>query len=489
MDDQDYQASGAGTIEAQAPPDSRPPPGQPRAPSRLGVLRHPAYRNVWLGSMISNIGTWMESVGLQWVVAERTGDMMVMGYLALAQLGPTLLLGIVGGLAADRVNRKRMLLVTQAGLMLVAAALTTVSALHIATPNVLIGIALVQGVAMAFNVPAWQVLTPRLVPRAELVQAIALNSMQFNVGRVVGPALAGILISQIGATGLFLINTISFSAVIGAVLVTPDSPAPPPARCRGLAGAWHQTCEAFQFVFTRRGPLAVFIGLTLFSVLAGPLLRMLPLFVSQVYLAEARTYGVLLAIMGVGAVTGAVLLRFVPTWYPRHHFIPLSILCGGASILALSAVASLGWAYVCMAFVGLFWIWSFSSSIAAMQLLVPDEMRGRVMSLTNTVVFGAMPLGALAAGLIGDWAAVAIGVPADSGLAVRLGTGIIAAVLSLGGLVMLTWRTPEVDGLKPGDPGYDRTPGLVRGITARSHRPRRLRPEDQEARESPMGVV
>lgn len=457
---------------AQAPPRPGGEPGAPRAgASRLGVLRHRDYRNVWLGSMISNVGTWMEGVGLQWLVAKQTGDMVVMGYLAAAQLGPTLVLGVIGGLVADRFNRKRLLVVTQVLMMLVAGGLALTSYLGMATPGVLILLALLQGLAMAFNIPAWQVLTPRLVPRAELAKAIALNSLQFNVGRVVGPALAGVLIEKIGATGLFAINTVSFLAVIVAVSLTPDAPAPLGARDGGLAGAWRQTREAFAFVFTRRGPLAVFVGLVLFSVLGGPLLRMLPLFVSEVYKADAKAYGLLLSLMGVGAVAGALGLRLVPRWYPRHHFIPLAIMGGGISMTAFSAVPSLTLACVLMLLVGLFWIWSFSSSIAAMQLLVDDGMRGRVMSLTNTAVFGAMPLGALLSGVIGESVERAAGAGAHAGLGVQVGTGALSLVLTVAGLVMLTWRTPEVDGIRPGEPGHERQPGLFRGITAGAHRP------------------
>jgi predicted MFS family arabinose efflux permease len=333
-------------------------------------------------------------------------------------------------------------------------------------------------------VPAWQVLTPRLVPREELANAIALNGLQFNLARAIGPALGGVLMASTSATTLFAVNALSFLGVIVAVSRTPPTPRPAAHAADDggwLAAAWRQTGEAFRFVFRSRGPLCVFLGLVVFSTLAGgTVLRMLPLFVSEVYGIQGQRgeamYGVLLALMGLGAVGGALGLRFVPNWYPRHHFIPMAITGGGLSIVLFSTLTSLPLACAAMLIVGVFWIWAFNSSIAAMQLLVHDSMRGRVMAVMNMVVFGAAPLGTLGAAYLGEAIAGRRADGDPTGLAVQVGVGGLAAVLALAGPVMLTWRTPEVDGIQPGQPGYDRTPGLWRGITAAAHRPPRAVP-------------
>jgi MFS family permease len=461
-------SDGLETIEAES---SAPmvgtgaPVGAAAAHSRLGVLRHRHFRNVWLGAMGSNIGGWMEGVGVQWIVAEKTGSTLVMAYLAAAQLGPTLVLGVLGGLTADRVNRKQLLLVTQAMMMVIAASLAVVSYSGYATPPVLIGLSLLQGITMAFNIPAWQVLTPRLVPREELAEAIALNGLQFNLSRIVGPALAGPIMasSAQGATALFAINTLSFLGVLIAIASTPDAPAPP----REETSVWVRTREAFGFVFHSRGPRAAFLAMVVFAMLAAPLMRMLPLFVSEVYHRDEVVFSWLLAVIGAGAVVGVLVLKKIPKWYPKHHFIPLSITSCGVTIVLFSASTSVPVASVILFFAGAFWLWSFNSAFAAMQLLVEDRMRGRVMSVCNMAVFGAMPLGALIAGLIGEIVAGRSG----SGVATQVGVGVMGAVLVLAGFVMLSFRTPEVDGLKPGDPGYERRPGLLRGVTARAHRP------------------
>lgn len=432
--------------------------------------------------MISNTGGWMEMVGVQWVMKEltvapewvasgRPGAMTMMGYLAIAQLGPMLVLGLLGGLLADRVNRKRLLLVTQLMLMVVASTLAATSFMDLLTPMVLIGLGLCHGITVAFNVPAWQVLTPRLVPREELSRAIALNGVQFNLARVAGPGLAGVLMAAFGPSVLFTINAVSFLAVLSAIWGTPDAPAP---KANGARAAT-QIREAFAFVFLGKGPLCIFIGMVTFSMLAAPVLRMMPLFVSEVYGAAENAYGVLLALMGVGAVCGGLALKFVPTWYPKHHLIPLSILGEGLSILLFTAAESLWQAGVLIALSGFFWLWTFNSSMAAVQLLVPDAMRGRVLAVCNTAVFGAMPLGSMLAAQIGESLG---GFDADGSLtaaAVQIGVGTPAALLIIAGLFMLIWRTPEVDGLRAGDAGFERRPGLLRGITGAGHRPVRAR--------------
>lgn len=441
-------------------------PTSPRSPWR--VLRHKHYRNVWIGSIGSNIGGWMEGTGIRWIVGSTTGSALMLGYLATAQTAPMLILGLVGGLAADRFNRKKLLLVTQFSMMLIAATLAICSyfgyfGLNIAW--VLIGISVGQGIAVAFNIPAWQVLTPRLVPRSELTPAIMLNGLQFNFARIVGPALAGPILARWptdGPTILFIVNTLSFAGVLLAITGTPDAPPPP----RTDVSLWNQTRHALSFVFRNRGPRAVFLAMTLFAMLGAPFITMMPLFVTKVYKLEADTYSSLMAILGAGAVVGVLAIRFIPAWYPKHHFIPLAVTSGGLSMLAFSAAPNFILGALCTFFTGIFWLWSFNSTFAAMQVLVDDHMRGRVLAVCNTAVFGVTPIGSLLASLVGT---IATG-DGESAFGVQIGVGVWAAVLILAGLVMLTWRTPEVDGIKPGQPGFDRRPGLLAGLTGARHR-------------------
>lgn len=426
---------------------------------------------MWIASIVTNIGNWMEMVGVQWSMSEATlakdwaeshrpGAPIMMGYLAAAQMAPILALGLVGGIVADRVDRRNMLVLTQFLMMLIAAALCAAAYLNLTTPMVLIGLGFLNGVAMAFNMPAWGVLTPRLVPREHLADAIVLNGLQFNLARVAGPAIAGALLLWWGSSVLFLINTLSFLGVIFAVASTPKAPPPPPDGSH----PWQLLMQAMRFSFHTRGPRALVLAIVVFSLLGTPLLRMLPIIVSEVYRERADSFGILLAIMG--AVTGALTVKRIPQWYPRHHLIPLSVLVGGIATAMTAAAPTLALAAAPMFVCGLFWMLTFNTSFAALQLLVEDRMRGRVMSIANVLSFGAMPVGALICGLIGE----AVSGKKGDGPGTQIGLVCLGVTLAIAGVVMLTWRTPEVDGLKPGEPGFERKPGLLRGLTARSHR-------------------
>ncbi len=431
-----------------------------------GVLRHREFRWVWLGAMGSSIGTWMEGVGVQWLMAEETTSTVMLAVLAAAQLGPMLLLGLPAGLLVDRVDRRAMLLVTQVAMMAIAALLAVASALGAATPGVLIALGLVNGVAMAFNTPAWQTLSPRLVPRAELPQAIALMGMQFNLARVLGPAIAGVMMAWYDATLLFAVNALSFVGVLLAVRATAPARAERPAAA---VSAWLEVREAFGFVARHRGVRQVMVSLVLLSVLAAPFQRMLPLFVSEVYGAEEATYGALLSAVGVAAVLGGLTLGRLPRWYPRHHIIPLSLAIAGMLMTLFCAVPDPWFGAACVIVSGFFWIWAFSGMMTSVQLLTPDAMRGRVLALFNMAMFGAMPIGSVLSALLGEWLAGWFG--GGAGLAVQLGVGLFTAMLALSGLVLLVWRTPEIDDLKPGERGHARRPGLWAGVTAAGHRP------------------
>lgn len=453
---------------------------------RTSVLRHKHFRNVWIASIVSNIGTWMEMMGVQMTVAKTTGSLTSLGYFAAAQLAPILVLGLIGGIVSDRVNRRRLLVFTQLLLMIVALGLTILSYtggehLNPFIPESVPGgehrgliagmflLSLVQGIVMAFNIPAWQVLTPRLVPRDELTRAITLNGIQFNLARVIGPALAGYALHLWGPTPVFALNTMTFLAIVIAVWFTPDAPAPanPPTH------PWTQVKQAFGFIFNNRGPLAVFIAMVLMSFLAAPLIRMLPLVVIDVLgVSEEASDGVtgmLMSMLGVGAVAAGIGMRFVPSWYPKHHFIPLALFGAGASVTFFSMSTTIPWAIVSMIVVGAFWILGFNPVWAAMQHLVPDNMRGRVLSVANVAAFGANALGNIAAGWIGDALSNVIG---SRAVGTSFAEGSLSILLTIAGLVMIVYRVPEIDGLSPEHPEYKPRRSLIAGVLATAHRPR-----------------
>lgn len=507
---------GGGAI-APAPPgtllpdptqiEQEPMKNAPARASRLGVLRHSHYRTIWIAAFGSYIGNWFEFVAVRWIVSQATKSEEWMGYLAAAQLGPTLLLGMFGGLVADSVNRRTLIIVTQACMMLIALAMASAAFFGFATPHVLLALTLAQGITVAFNMPAWQVLTPRLVPRQDLSKAITLNGISFNAARVIGPATGGLIMKAFqaaapaavagsaivaadvtagavdgtavsrGAAALLLFNTITFIGVMMAVLTTPDAPAP--AELRGAwkrpGIAWGRTREALLWTWNRKGPRAVLFAVVIFAVLATPIMQLLPLVVSEAYGLEEATFGALLAFMGCGAVVGGFAMKLVPKWYPMHHFIPVSILLAGVSIFAFALTWSPGPAMALMFLVGFFWMWGFNSSAVAIQHLVTEEMRGRVSAVVNSIALGLMPVGTWVAAALGHGAAHLLKAWRPEwgfrGIDTQLGLMIASGVLVIAALVMLDVRTPEVDGIEPGQPGYDRRPGLWRGFTAAAHRP------------------
>ena len=471
-------------------------PGGSGAPeSKWGVLRHKHYRNVFCASFVSNTGNWMEMVGIQMIVAKETGSLKMLGYFAAAQLLPILVLGILGGVVADRVNRKKLLVTTQAMLMVLAGLVAVAAYFSSSLPDItllgkhgaasglvsaLLVLSVLQGIVIAFNMPGWQVLTPRLVPKSELTRAINLNGIQFNAARVAGPALAGLILWKVGTTPLFIINTVTFMAVLIAISTTPDAPAPERDRTRSTR---HEIGEAAAFIFKGRGPLAVFAAMVMMSLLAAPLMRMMPLYVIDVYGIHERdadwATGMLISVLGIGAVLGGLALRYLPSWYPKHHFIPVALFGAGVSITLFSLTTTLAWGYVAMFVVGAFWIWGFNPAWAAMQHLVSDGMRGRVLAIANVAAFGVTAFGNVAAGWLGEsveaWLATGVAGEWAQTQAKALGrhaaVGVLALMLACAGVVMMIFRVPEVDGL-PRIKGVRRSRlDFVEALLARQHWP------------------
>jgi MFS family permease len=465
----------------QLSPASPASPASPSTrPARPNVFRHRHFLVVWVGAFGSSIGGWMEFVGMSWIINTTTHDPAKwLGWHAAAQLVPMMVFGIAGGVLTDRVNRKQLLLVTQGIMMVIALTITILTFMNAASLTWLMVLTVMLGCTMAFNVPAWQVLTPRLVPREELQDAIVLMGLQFNLARVIGPALGGVLMGYGGPSLLFAVNTVSFIGVIAAVATTPDSPAPIVTQRRSV---WRETLEGLTFVVKGVGPRAAFLAMNIYGLLAAPLQRMMPLFISVVYYTRTMgkreqefRYGVLLACMGIGAVLGVMVMRAMPTWYPKHHLIPVSILMSGIAITGFGATSNPVIAVPCLILAGAGWLMSFNSTFAAMQLLVPDELRGRVMAVCNTSVFGLMALGPVLAGQLADRVAPVLGVYTESSQAadsfgIRFTMAACGVVMSLAAIIMLTFRTPEVDGVVAHGENQ-RRPGLWRGLTASTHRP------------------
>jgi MFS family permease len=431
-------------------------------PSRspFAVLRHPAFRWIWLGALVSNVGNWMETVGQAWLVQQQTSSAFLVELLAAAEFAPAVVLTLWAGQLADRYDRRKLVLFGQVAMMLLAGLLALAAHLHLATPAVIIGIAFLQGAAWSSVLPAWQALTPSLVPRAELPQAIALNSAQFNTARLAGPVLAGALLTAAGAPLVFDLNTVSFAAIVAALFFLQlPAEVTHPSSLRPEGEARPTIAEAVRWATSQPGPRRLLVQVFFFSLLSAPVQGLLAPVADEVLHVGAHGYGVLLACLGAGAILGALLLGRLPPGYPRHHLIPLSM--AGFALCALVHGLSNRMLLSCLALGvgGIFWVWSLSSSSTAMQLLVPERLRGGGMSVHGLAALGPLPMGHLLGGALAHW------------LGSHVAVAGMAGALALFSLWAIWDREPAVDGL-PRTARKRRTvrEALWEVVSAESHR-------------------
>src|SRR5882762_1772617 len=395
---------------------------------RLGALSHRNFRLFLLGQGISLIGTWMQSVALGWLVLDITNSPFAVGLTqAFRSLG-VLLFTVYAGVIVDRVDKRRLIVWTQALQMLEALALAVLVWTGRVTTWQVMVLAAFFGVVNAFNIPARQAFIAELVGKEDLMNAIALNSSMFNAARIVGPAVAGVLIGVAGVGMCFFLNGVSYVAVIAGLLAMRL----PPFVTRPMPpSAWEGVRQAVAFI---RGDTRVWVLVVLvavFSVFGFPFIVLMPVIARDVLHTDARGYGLLMAAVGIGAMLGALGLALRG---PRVHK-GAALLEGGAAFGALlvlfTAMRSVGVALALLALAGCAMIVTTALANTMLQTLVPDELRGRMMAFYALVFVGLAPLGAFQAGLVAEHAgapfAVALG-----------GVGCLIAV------ALAAWRVPAL---------------------------------------------
>jgi predicted MFS family arabinose efflux permease len=354
------------------------------------------FRLMWTGAFTSTTGTWMQSVAQSWLVLEMTGAKSAFFLGLLGFLGdlPIMLFSLIGGVLADRVDRRRILLASQYIQMTCAFILTMLvyfNVVHVAHMMVLVFVA---GTAMSFGGPAYQALIPGLVERKAVPNAVALNSIQFNLARVVGPLIAGAAMAALGAVACFFLNGLSFLAVIAGLYRIRAAFLPPKTAESVLEGMR----SGFSFV-RRRGALWQLSMLGFIGTFCGvPLLTLLPVVAKDTFGLDARGYSYLLSISGAGSILGALIYAGMGQ-RKNHGLLALRVQVAFAvllSIFSLSRVLPLN--CLCLFFCGMCLITLFSSINSLVQLTVTEEMRGRVMSIFMLAFRGGMPLGNLTAG-------------------------------------------------------------------------------------------
>ena len=395
-------------------------------PAGFRALNHRDFRVFWSGQLVSQLGTWMQRVGQAWLVLELTNSALKLGVITALQFGPVLVFSVLAGAVADRVAKRRLLLLTQTILMLQAAVLTVlvwtgvVRYWHVAV------LATVYGLANAFEMPSRQAFVAELVGRRDLMNAIALNSTLYNAARLVGPALAGILIARFGLAQAFLFNAVSFVAVLLALSALRASGAPPPpTRDTIVAQMWGGLRYASSTPVVRF-VLVLLLSVSFFVINFNVLV---PLITKHVLHAGAETFGWLMASLGAGAITGALTLAFTLRDRPPLALPIAAALVASAGLLALTAVERFGVAVAVLLVVGFAQITFQATSNTLLQMTAPDALRGRVMSLYAVTFTGVTPLGSLLVGSIAE----VFGTPAAC--AVGGGAGLVAVAL-----LTLLWR-------------------------------------------------
>ncbi|OFW44329.1 MAG: hypothetical protein A3J28_08890 [Acidobacteria bacterium RIFCSPLOWO2_12_FULL_60_22] len=394
------------------------------------AFRYGDFRLMWSGAFTSTTGTWMQQVAQSWLVLEMTGSAFYLGLVGFLADLPILLFSLFGGVVADRFDRRKLLLgsqYTQMGCAFILTTLVILGQLHIWHILVLVFIA---GTGQSFGGPAYAALVPGLVKREDVPNAIALNSIQFNLARMVGPLLAGVVLAAAGAAWCFALNGLSFVAVIISLYLIRATFVPEKTEDSVMTGLRN----GFAYMKTR-GPLWQLSVLGFVSTFCGiPLMTLLPVFAKEVFGMGATGYSHLLATSGAGAITGALLFAGLAR-RESHGRLVLGVQIVFALLLTVFALSrNLALSYVALFFAGLCLITLFSSITSLVQMNVTEGMRGRVMSIFMLAFRGGMPLGNIAMGYLASQFSPSAALMAGSAV---LGTTATCFLLSSSGVKKL----------------------------------------------------
>ena len=364
----------------------------------FGALRHRNFRLFLGGQFVSLVGTWMQTVAQGWLVLQLTHSAFQVGLVTTIGTLPVLLFTLYGGVVADRVNKRRFLLVLQSLMLLEALALALLTATGRVTVGWVMALAAVQGLCSAFEIPARQSFLGEMTGREDLMTAIALNSSVFNVTRVIGPAIAGVLIAAFGTAACFFVNAASYLGVLWMLAIM----RPPFAGATtGLAGR-STFRDGWRYIFDTPEPRLLTLLTITFSVFGFSFAPMLPVYASQVLGAGATGYGALMSGVGVGAAAAALFVAAMGHRVLQEGRVFAYAALFGAVLLATSLARQFGPALVLLTFAGCTWALTGILTNTLLQTKAPDHLRGRVMGFYSFMVVGMAPFGALQAGWVSE---------------------------------------------------------------------------------------
>jgi MFS family permease len=389
----------------------------------LRALRHRNFRLFFGGQLISLIGTWMQSVAQSWLIYRLTHSALLLGAVGFAGQIPIFFIAPVGGHLADRVDRRRIIIVTQSCAMILAFVLAALTLSGRVREWHIIVLAALLGLVNAFDMPARQAFIVQMVERDDLMNAIALNSSMFNGARVVGPAIAGILVAAIGEGWCFFANAVSYIAVLAGLFMMTTPRFVPKATA---TSALQNIVEGLRFVANTAPIRALLLLLALVSFTGMPYAVLMPVFADRVLHAGARGLGILMGASGVGALAGSIMLALRSTVRGLGRWVAVSCTIFGATLIAFGLSRALWLSVAILVPLGAAMMVQMSSSNTLIQSMVPDELRGRVMAAYTMMFMGMGPLGSLAGGTVADRVGAPIAVMAGGAITI-----VAAAIFSM----------------------------------------------------------
>jgi MFS family permease len=370
-----------------------------RIPQMVRALRHRNFQLFFSGQMISLVGTWMDNIAEAWLVYRLTGSSLLLGTVAFAGQIPVFLLAPIGGMVADRWNRQRIVIATQASSMVLAGILAVLTLTGRVTVWEVIVLAALMGAVNAFDIPARQAFLVDMVGREDLMNAIALNSSMFNGARVIGPSIAGILVATIGEGWCFAANSISYIAVITGLMMMRVNRAPVEER---RVSPYEHIVEGFSFVWNTAPIRSLLLLLGLVSLVAMPYSVLMPIFAAKILHGDARTLGVLMGATGVGALAGALTLATRTGVRGLGRWVAMACASFGTALILFSFSRWYVLSVILLVPVGFSMMVQMASSNTLIQAMVPDRLRGRAMAVYSMMFMGMAPMGALLAGGLAD---------------------------------------------------------------------------------------
>lgn len=376
-------------------------------------LRHPTFRAMWIASVVSNVGTWMHTVAASWLMTTLATSPLPVALVQTATTLPVFLLGLPSGAVADLIDRRRLLIFTQSWMLAAAGVLGILTLLGAIGPWWLLALTFAIGLGAAMNGPAWSAAIPELVPREELAAAVALNSVGFNIARAIGPALGGMVMAASNAGIVFLLNAISFLAVILVLwqwrYARPVAEQPDP----GLRDAMH---EGLRYVRSSRMYHAVLVRAGLFAFAASALWAMLPVVASAGLGTSSTGYGILLGCLGAGSVIGAAILAPLRRRFSSDVLLAVGVVMFALATAALALIQHFALMALAMLMGGVAWMMVMTTFNVCAQMAPPAGLRARALAIYILVFQGALAFGS------SGWGAVAgrIGVRGSLLVAVAL---------------------------------------------------------------------